>query len=338
MTKQSLFFSALFVIKVCVVNASEIEEVSVPAESLKNAMVEQEKTQSALVYLPTDYRKKPHKKYPVVYFLHGFGGTAQGFFASSILEPNIKRSMDALVAKNRVSEMIVVVPDTNTMYRAAWYQNNRLTGDWADFIRTDLVDHIDIQYRTIKNPKSRALAGHSMGAYGAIDIGLANPDIFGSVIALSPPTGLLQPGDYALFKQFYDAQKQQMVSVESFDELPHFGQAIISMAALFTADENYKPTYLPESINRVAFEKLSGLALSNKLERYEDESFSMPIYTELGVKEGEEAVRDFTNFTKLYQAKGYEVKESLFEGGHLDKLYKRIDTALIFASENMLSN
>src|SRR6202020_3120949 len=58
--------------------------------------------------------------------------------------------------------------------------------DWETFIARDLVSYIDSHYRTIPEATSRGLAGHSMGGYGTVRIGMKNPGVFSSLYILSP--------------------------------------------------------------------------------------------------------------------------------------------------------
>ncbi|HKV56705.1 MAG TPA: alpha/beta hydrolase-fold protein, partial [Ktedonobacteraceae bacterium] len=52
------------------------------------------------------------------------------------------------------------------------------------FVAVDLVHYIDQKYRTIPASGDRAIGGNSMGGFGAINIALHHPDVFGSVISL----------------------------------------------------------------------------------------------------------------------------------------------------------
>ncbi|MCB1123160.1 MAG: esterase, partial [Verrucomicrobiae bacterium] len=58
-------------------------------------------------------------------------------------------------------------------------------GDWEAFVTRELVAYIDSHYRTLANRNSRGLAGHSMGGYGTIRLGMKNPDIYSSIYLLS---------------------------------------------------------------------------------------------------------------------------------------------------------
>ncbi len=68
------------------------------------------------------------------------------------------------------------------------------TSDWGNsfdqkqllenFVAFDLVHYIDQTYRTIPQANDRAIGGNSMGGFGAMNIAVHHPDIFGSVISL----------------------------------------------------------------------------------------------------------------------------------------------------------
>jgi S-formylglutathione hydrolase FrmB len=66
------------------------------------------------------------------------------------------------------------------------YSSSVTTGDWETYVSEDLVAYIDGHYRTLARRESRGLAGHSMGGYGAVRIGMKRPDVFSSDYAMSP--------------------------------------------------------------------------------------------------------------------------------------------------------
>ena len=75
--------------------------------------------------------------------------------------------------------MIVVLPDSKTIYNGSMYSSSATTGDFENFISHDVVAYMDAHYRTfpIAEPRPR---GHSMGGYGASRIGMKHPDVFGA--------------------------------------------------------------------------------------------------------------------------------------------------------------
>ena len=65
------------------------------------------------------------------------------------------------------------------------YSSSVTTGDWEKFVSEELVAYIDAHYRTIPDRASRGLAGHSMGGYGTMRIGMKHPEVFSSLYLLS---------------------------------------------------------------------------------------------------------------------------------------------------------
>jgi S-formylglutathione hydrolase len=137
---------------------------------------------SMLVYLPASYQSSPARRYPVVYLLHGFGGTEQTWVRGFPMKP----AMDSLVRNGTVREMIVVMPNGRNALDGSFYTNSATTGNWDDFIARELVAYVDGKYRTMARPESRGLAGHSMGGYAAFTLGMRHAgDVYGAVYSLS---------------------------------------------------------------------------------------------------------------------------------------------------------
>lgn len=114
------------------------------------------------------------KRYPVLYMLHGYGGYYMGWIDDGIADH---------VASY---DLIVVVPDSGNSWYANWKVNeDGEKNDWEDYIVKDVVGYVDSHYRTIPRREGRAIGGLSMGGYGAVVIGLRNPEMFCSVASHS---------------------------------------------------------------------------------------------------------------------------------------------------------
>ena len=142
--------------------------------------------QEVAVYLPPSYRSSSAKRYPSLYLLHGFDSNIRAWTSHGYQEMNLQQSMDALIAAGEVREMIVVVPNGRNAYLGSYYTNSVVSGGWEDFVDRDLLAYIDGHYRTIPQAASRGVAGHSMGGYAAIMMGMKHPELFGAVYAMSP--------------------------------------------------------------------------------------------------------------------------------------------------------
>lgn len=158
-----------------------LEQIKVPGPSLAGNLEGDPTDRDVYVYLPPSYVSSPNKRYPVVYFLHGYGVGA-AVYANNVLR--LPGSADTAIAAG-ADETIVVVPDAFTKYGGSMYSNSPVIGDWESFIAQDLVEYIDANYRTLAVRESRGLSGHSMGGYGTIRIGMKHPEQFAALYAMS---------------------------------------------------------------------------------------------------------------------------------------------------------
>jgi enterochelin esterase-like enzyme len=156
-----------------------VEATKVPGPSLEGNLEGNATTREAMVVLPPSYGKEPNRRYPVVYYLHGFAIDGRNFY-------NFMKVPEAVAASAaKGAEFIVVIPDTLTKMGGSMYSDSVTTGNFRQFIARDLVAHIDRTYRTIPTKEGRGLAGHSMGGYGTLVTAMSYPGVFDSFWAQS---------------------------------------------------------------------------------------------------------------------------------------------------------
>jgi enterochelin esterase-like enzyme len=160
-----------------------VSRISVHGQSLEGNLEGDSPEREVSVYLPPGYEAHKSHRYPVVYLLHGFTDTDLRWFGSEPLFNGTAAADRAF--SNGTPEMIVVMPNAKTRYFGSMYTSSPATGDWETFVTHDLVAYIDSHYRTIPNRMSRGLAGHSMGGYGTIRLGMKHPEVFSSIYSLS---------------------------------------------------------------------------------------------------------------------------------------------------------
>jgi len=164
---------------------------TIPGPSLRNNIFQIPTEQPIAVYLPPSY-DRCDKRYPVLYFLTGFGDLIQFYTTSGMFQGFLlKEAMDRLIREGKVKEMVVVIPNGQTFVQGTFYANSSVLGNWEDFIVCDVVSYIDKNYRTIPEAASRGIAGHSMGGYGALNLAMHHPDVFGVTYGFCP--GLFTP-------------------------------------------------------------------------------------------------------------------------------------------------
>jgi S-formylglutathione hydrolase len=161
-----------------------VERIKVHGKSLEGNLEGDSPDRDVSVYLPPSYKKQTHRRYPVIYLLHGYLDSDDNWFGAKHVFVNAPTAIDAALASGS-REMIVVMPNAHTIYFGSMYSNSVTTGDWEDFIALDLVSYVDAHYRTIPNRMSRGLAGHSMGGYGTIRLAMKHPEVFSTMYWLS---------------------------------------------------------------------------------------------------------------------------------------------------------
>jgi enterochelin esterase-like enzyme len=221
-----------------------VEHIKIHGASLEGNLEGDAVDRDVIVFLPPSYQTDKHRRYPVVYALHGYSIGAEQW-THEIHVPQTIEGAFALGAK----EMIVVLPDSKTVYGGSMYSSSVTTGDFERFISDDVVAYIDAHYRTIPARLSRGLVGHSMGGYGAVRIGMKHPDVFGSLYVMSAcclsPMGV-RPSNPA-FEKAMAAEEKQLESVKTPADaagLPFFARARLASAAAWSPDPKNPPLYL----------------------------------------------------------------------------------------------
>jgi len=160
-------------------NSGTWSVIDIPAPSLSHSMLESDANKAIGIYLPPSYETSHAKNYPVVYFLEGYSsGIYDKGYTCWIL--------DTLIQKKQVPEMIMVNVSGRYSMGGSFYENSPVTGNWEDFVVNDVVNYIDNNYRTIQKPESRAITGHSMGGYGALNLAMLHPNVFKVTYSMSP--------------------------------------------------------------------------------------------------------------------------------------------------------
>jgi enterochelin esterase-like enzyme len=170
--------------------AGTVEKIRVHGTSLEGNLEGDPADRDVFVYLPPSYASQPNRHYPVVYFIHGYGATADAYWKMM----TVPDTANKLMGGGTVHELILVHPDAHTIYDGSMYSNSPTTGNWEAYLTHDLVSYIDSHYRTIAARDSRGLAGHSMGGYGVLRLAMKYPDVFSSIYAMSSCCLMNNPG------------------------------------------------------------------------------------------------------------------------------------------------
>jgi S-formylglutathione hydrolase len=185
------------------------EKIKVHGKSLEGNLEGDSPDRDVFVYLPPSYATSPNRRYPVVYFLHGYAAHAETYWKSL----DVPAAADADIAGGSAHEMILVLPDAFTVYDGSMFSNSPTTGDWEAFIAKDLI------------------AGHSMGGYGTVRIGMKHPEAFSVLYAMSSCCLMNDP--------------QRLLPGTSANQPPSgaLAHALSAQAAAWAPDTLNPPTY-----------------------------------------------------------------------------------------------
>lgn len=135
------------------------------------------------IYLPADYAISG-KKYPVLYLLHGVTDDHSAWNAKG----KVKEITDKAIREGIIEPFIIVMPDGfNCFYinGAKVVDGKKKGNDWENYYWRELRPHIEKFYPVKKGRENTAVAGDSMGGYGAIYYAFNYPSRFGFCYSMS---------------------------------------------------------------------------------------------------------------------------------------------------------
>jgi enterochelin esterase-like enzyme len=319
------------------VGSGTVEQITVHGKSLEGNLEGDSPDRPVTVYLPPTYPADQNRRYPVVYLLHGYGGKEDTFTARLA---SLKESADRLAAAQGFSSAIVVTPSAYSLHKGSMYSNSPTTGDWERFIAEDLVAYMDSHYRTLPNRMSRGLAGHSMGGYGALRVGMKRPDVFFSLYLMSSCclTANRNPNPQAMAAAEAITTREQ---AEAAASAPGFGPSVsLASAAAWSPNPKNPPLYLdlPVKDGKVRPDIVAKWVANAPLEMVEQYADNLKKYYAVAIEIGTADTLLASNkqlhdtMTKLRIPHHYEE----YEGDHTNRVRERIErNVLPFFSKNL---
>jgi enterochelin esterase-like enzyme len=314
-----------------------VEKITVHGNALEGNLEGDSPDREVTVYLPPSYAADQNRRFPVIYLLHGYGGRDDTFTARLA---TLAESSDKLAAAQGFSSAIVVTPNAFTLHKGSMYSNSPTIGDWERFIAEDLVSYMDGHYRTLANRMSRGLAGHSMGGYGALRIGMKRPDVFFSLYLMSSCclTANRNPNPEAM------AASETIKTREQAEEASRgrgFGPSVnLASAAAWSPNSKNPPLYLdlPVKDGKVRPDIVAKWVANSPLEMIDQYADNLKKYyaiaIEIGTADGLLASNKQLHdaMTRLRIAHSYEE----YDGDHTNRVKDRIELHVLpFFSKNL---
>ncbi len=158
-----------------------VKELRQPS-TLLSAFYKRPASISAAVILPKEYDVQPGRRFPVLYWVSGFGGDYHFFSGSDIPSQPID-----------TTACIRVFLDGNCPLGHCVYANSDNNGPWGDALTKELIPAIEKKYRC---NNARLLMGHSSGGWTVLWLQTHYPEIFTACWSSSP-----DPVDFRSFQQ-----------------------------------------------------------------------------------------------------------------------------------------
>jgi S-formylglutathione hydrolase FrmB len=314
------------------------ERITVHGPSLVGNLEGDSADRNVSVYLPPGYAKNRKSRYPVLYLLHGFTDSDASWFGLYGQHfVNVPRATDRAYAAG-VTEMIIVMPEALTKYKGSLYSSSVTIGDWESFVTRDLVAYIDAHYRTLAQRASRGLAGHSMGGYGTLRLGMKHPQVFSSLYAMNPCclAANLQPDPDAV------ASAARVTTDEEITAADFLVKAILASAAAWSPNPGNPPRYfdLPIVDGRLVPDTIAKWAANAPLAMLPQYAPNLRQFEAIAI---DAADKDFPGIPDTVRTldralsdHGIAHTTELYEGDHVNRVEERLEKKVLpFFSQHL---
>lgn len=164
---------------------------------------------AVVIYLPRGYDAAPARRWPVFYYLHGLGGNETNWVQGGKLDAAADRlGLAAIVVMPDGDDGFYIDSPAKVDYDQCMKDGTGLflpaqephdatcvrARSYETYIAQDLVGWVDAHYRTITRRDGRAIAGLSMGGFGAMQLALRHQDAFAAAASHSGAIALLYRG------------------------------------------------------------------------------------------------------------------------------------------------
>jgi S-formylglutathione hydrolase FrmB len=299
----------------------KVDSVMVHSKALEGNLEGDSADRNAMVVLPASYAKNPKRRYPVIYYLHGFAIDGRNFYNFM----HVPEAVDHNAKAGR--EFIVVVPDTLTKLGGSMYSSSVTTGDFQRFVAKDLVAYIDSHYRTIAKREGRGLAGHSMGGYGTWVIGMRYPEMFNAIYAQSACCGSPR------VETVESAQKLSSVPIEQGVKADFGTRAALASMVAWSPNPKNPPYFAdpPFKDGKVDPLVMALWANNSPLAMIPSHVWELKSYkaigSDVGTKDG--LIKDDTAIHEMLDRQGIANQWATYEGTHVDHIAQRFDQVVL---------
>jgi enterochelin esterase-like enzyme len=316
-----------------------VERIKVHGKGLEGNLSGDDADRDVCIYLPPSYKTDSARRYPVLYMLHGYTDSDEKWFGLVDHWINLHAILDKALAAGESREMIVVMPNAYTRFQGSMYSSSVTTGNWEDYVARELVAYIDAHYRTIAARDSRGLAGHSMGGYGAMRIGMKNPGVFSSIYLQSPCC--MAPHLTATADAERIQRLEAVTSMEEFEKADFNTKAAFASAAAWSPDPANPPFFLDLPYKNGEVQRLVGAkwAANAPLAMIDAYILNLKQLKAIAFDAGKDdrgiaaTIQDLDGILNNYKL---DHTFEIYDGDHVNRIAERIETKVLpFFTKNL---
>ncbi|WP_083677781.1 alpha/beta hydrolase-fold protein [Paenibacillus sp. FSL R7-0337] len=192
--------------------ADKVEMAPLQSPGVQNLVFQSEALDREMrlsVYLPAGY--KASQRYPVLYFIHGYGSKETDMFDGL----DIQQNADRLIEAGQIEPLIIIAPQMDNSYglNAVANPGNPASPSgerYEDYLVEDVVKYTDTHFNTLAERGSRYIGGISMGGFISLHSAFLHSDIYSKVGGHSPALFLddwsLAGGENGLVQLLYPTE------------------------------------------------------------------------------------------------------------------------------------
>ena len=188
---------------------------------------------SYYAYLPPDYSSQ-NNDFPILYLLHGYWGSY-----SDWPQNGMKTVLDNMIENGSAEPMIVIMPDGIDSFYCNDYDDRNLK--YESFFVEEFIPEIEQKYRVKDGKTNHAIAGLSMGGYGATYHGMKYHNRYGFVYSMSGALDL--NGNEPSVREIINNKTEQELA-----DLPVYGMDIGTEDFLYSNNVSFSQFLTSKSI------------------------------------------------------------------------------------------
>jgi enterochelin esterase-like enzyme len=219
------------------------------------------------------------------------------------------------------------------------YSSSVTIGNWEDYVAKELVAYIDAHYRTLAARNSRGLAGHSMGGYGTMRVGMKNPGVFSSLYLLSPCC--MAPRPVSSPDPERNARLEAIKTLEDVEKADFGTKATFASAAAWSPNPNNPPFFvdLPVKNGEPRPEVAAKWTANAPLAMIDAYILNLKQLQAIAFDAGQDdrgiaaTIRDLD---QILNDRKLEHTFEIYDGNHVNRIGERIETKVLpFFSKNL---